>query len=83
MLFCCFYHKREQNAELNVEQINVLVSVDRESELSRSSAAYYNASVYFNDTTTDRNSLDSDECIVYELLCNIVDNIIDNDKKLQ
>ena len=77
-MFCCLFRKREQTKELNIEQINVLVSIDRESELTRNSSVYYNSSLYFKDTTIDEISLGSDECIVYELLQTIINTIIDN-----
>ena len=81
-MFCCFFNKREPNnafnSELNIEQINVLVSMDRESEISRSSSTYYTSSVYFKDTSLYRQFSDSDEYIIYEVVYNIIDNIIDN-----
>ena len=81
MRFCCFFHKKEfkhvVNHELNIEQINVLVSMDRESERTRNSSVYYTSSVYFNDTSLYRQFSDSDECIIYEIVCYIIDTIID------
>jgi hypothetical protein len=85
-MFCCFFHKKkfnqgfnhELNNKLNIEQINVLVSMDRESEISRSSSAYYTSSVYFKDTSIYRQFSNSDEYIIYEVVYNIIDNIIVN-----
>jgi len=84
-MFCCLFRKREQNNELNhelnIEQINVLISMDRESERTRSSSVYYTSSVYFKDTSLYKQFSDSDDYIIYEVLCNIVDNIIGRDNK--
>lgn len=80
-MFCCFFRKRDQNNdlnnELNIEQINVLISIDRESEQTRRSSMYYTSSVYLKDTSIYRQFSDADECIVFELLYNIIDKIID------
>ena len=51
--------------------------MDRESERTRNSSVYYTSSVYFNDTSLYRQFSDSDECIIYEIVCNIIDTIID------
>jgi hypothetical protein len=79
-MFCCWFRKREQNDEsnneLNIEQINVLISFDRESEQTRSSSVYHTSSVYFKDTTIYKQFSDPDDYIVYEVLYNIIDNII-------
>lgn len=80
-MFCCLFRKRELNNELNnelnIEQINVLISIDRESERTRSSSVYHTSSVYLKDTSIYRQFSDVDEYIVYEVLYNIIDNIID------
>jgi hypothetical protein len=80
-MFCCLFRKREQNNELNnelnIEQINVLISIDRESERTRSSSIYHTSSVYLKDTSIYRQFADVDEFIVYEVLYSIIDNIID------
>lgn len=80
-MFCCFFYKKELknvlNHELNIEQINVLVSMDRESERTRGSSVYYTSSVYFKDTSLYKQFSDSDDYIIYEVLYNIIDNIID------
>ena len=79
-MFCCFFRKREQNNELNnelnIEQINVLISIDRESERTRSSSVYYTSSVYLKDTSIYRQFSDVDEYVVYDVLHAIIDNII-------
>ena len=80
-MFCCLFRKREQNNELknelNIEQINVLISIDRESERTRSSSVYHTSSVYLKDTSIYRQFADLDEFIVYEVLYSIIDKIID------
>lgn len=80
-MFCCLFRKRDQNNELNnelnIEQINVLISIDRESERTRSSSIYHTSSVYLKDSSIYRHFADVDEYIIYEVLYNIIDNIID------
>ena len=88
-MFCCLFRKRDQNNEfnnefnnelnneLNIEQINVLISIDRESERTRRSSEYHTSSVYLKDTSIYRQFADLDEFIVYEVLYSIIDNIID------
>jgi signal transduction histidine kinase len=76
-MFCCLFRKREQNYDFNIEQINVLISIDRESERTRRSSEYHTSSVYLKDTSLFRQFSDVDEYIVYEVLHTIIDNIID------
>jgi hypothetical protein len=80
-MFCCLFRTREQNNdlnnELNIEQINVLISIDRESERTRSSSVYHTSSVYLKDTSIYRQFSDLDEYIVYEVLHTIIDNVVD------
>ena len=80
-MFCCLFRKREQTKDLsdefNIEQINVLVSIDRESERTRYSSVYHTSSVYLKDASIYRQFSDFDEYVVYEVLHAIIDNIID------
>ena len=76
-MFCCLFRTREQNNDFNIEQINVLISIDRESERTRRSSEYHTSSVYLKDTSIYRQFSDVDEYIIYEVLHTIIDNIID------
>ena len=83
-MFCCLFRKKEQtkelNHDLNIEQINVLISMDRESERTRNSSMYYTSSIYLKDTSIYRQFSDTDESIVYEVLYTIIDSIIDKSR---
>jgi hypothetical protein len=80
-MFCCLFRKREQTTKLNhdldLEQINVLISMDRESERTRSSSIYYTSSVYLKDTSIYRQFSDADELVIYEVLHTIIETVLD------
>ena len=80
-MFCCLFRTREQNNdlnnELNIEQINVLISIDRESERTRSSSVYHTSSVYLKDTSIYRQFSDADELVIYEVLHTIIETVLD------
>ena len=86
-MFCCFFSQKSLNNalndELNIEQINVLISIDRESEQTRSSSVYYTSSVYFKDTSLYKHFADSDEFTIYEVLHTIIDSIVYKSRKAE
>lgn len=81
-MFCCLFRKRDQTNELNnklnnefeIEQINVLITMDRESERTRSSV-YCKNSLYFTDSSFYKPFSRSNDYIIYELMYDIIDII--------